>query len=121
MIVGGNLLMLALGAVGAQPVQWAKFLDRTTNAAGQREPRYADPVTIQGNLQPMAKRLYQSLGLDWTKTYVVFYTPEDVISVDRDGCGDKLLHLGSVYVCESSTDWQMQDGWVQITAVKVPA
>lgn len=117
----GNLLSLALGVVGGHVAQLARFTGRTTNAAGYHESSYAAPVPIQGNVQPVPQRLYQALGLEFGKEYVTLYTPAGVVAVGRDGSGDKLLHDNEVYLCESTTDWNVQAGWVAVVAVKVPA
>lgn len=121
MIPGANLLSLALGVIGAQPVTWARFIDRTENSAGYQVPNYAAAVAIQGSVQPIAKRLYQALGLDFEKSYVTLYTPAGVVTVGRDGSGDKITYNGATYLCESATDWSAQDGWSAVVAVKVPA
>lgn len=116
-----NLLQLALGVVGAQPVQWRRNTGRTTNAAGYQEPAYADPAPITGNVQPVPQKMFQLLGLDLNKEYVTLYTPASVVAVGRDGSGDKVVHDGKTYLCESSTPWAAQAGWSAVVAVRVPA
>jgi hypothetical protein len=120
MIPGANLLNMALGVIAPQPVLWSRFTGRTVNAAGFFVAAYADAVALRGSLQPVPTRLYQSLGLDFGKKYATLYTPAGVVTVDRDGAGDKLIYQGETYLCESSTDWAGQDGWSAIVAVRVP-
>jgi hypothetical protein len=117
----GNLLSLAMGVVGGQPVTLSRFTGRAENAAGYTVPTYADPVAIAGHVQPIPQRLFQALGLDWAKEYVTLYTPAGVVVVGRDESGDKITYNGATYLCESSTDWLGQAGWVAVVAVKVPA
>lgn len=117
----GGILSMALGVIGAQPVMLSRFTSRTTNAAGFQVPSYAAPVPIEGNVQPVPQAMYERLGLDWNKSYVNLRTTAGVVVVDRDGAGDRITYNGATYVCESSTDWLAQAGWVQVTAVKVSA
>lgn len=116
-----NLLGLALGAIGAQRAQLAKFTGQTTNAVGHRVASYAAPVPIVASVQPVSEKVYQAMGLDFNKDYVTIRTQANAVAVDRDGKGDKVLYNGKTYLCESSTDWAAQAGWVAIVAVRVPA
>lgn len=118
----GNILGLALGAIGGvHDVRLLRFTGSTDNAAGYTVPAYADPVRIVGNVQPLDRKLYQALGLDFAKDYVTLYTSADVQCTGRDRAGDRFTWEGDTYLCESGEHWHMQAGWVAITAVKVPA
>lgn len=116
----GNLLSLAMGVVGGQPLQLSKFLGRTTNAAGYHESTYAAPVAIQGHAQPVPRKLYQALGLNFERAYITIYTPANVVTVARDGSGDKVTYDGATWICEEATTWAAQAGWVVVTAIKAP-
>jgi hypothetical protein len=120
MILGGNLLTLAMGLVGPSgPIALRRFTGQEENAAGYQVPTYAAPAAIEGRVQPVPQRLYQALGLDLTKDYVTLYTPANVVAVDRDGAGDRITYNGRTYSCESATDWQAQDGWSSVLCVRV--
>lgn len=121
MIALGNLLALAQGVVGVQPVTWARMTGRAENGAGYTVATYAPAVAIQGTVQPVPQTKYQALGLDFNREYVTLYTPAGVVSVGRDESGDRIMYNGATYKCESSTDWSGQAGWVAVVAVKVPA
>lgn len=121
MIALGNLLALAQGVVGVQPVTWERFTGRAENAAGYSVNSYAPAVPIQGTVQPVPQALYQRLGLDFKREYVTLYTVAGVVSVGRDESGDRITHDGKTYLCESSTDWQAQAGWSSVLAVRVKA
>lgn len=117
----GNLLALAQSVIGVQPVTWRKFLSRNENAAGYEVAVYDDAKPIEATVQPVPRKMYDTLGLDYNREYVTLYTPAGVVCVSRDGSGDKVIHDGKTYVCESGTDWKAQAGWVSIVAIKVPA
>lgn len=119
-VPGINLLGLAMTAIGQQTPTVYKFVSRATNAAGIDVPTYAAGVPVSGSLQAVPTRDYERLGLNWDETYVMFYTPYQLITVARDGSGDRLVYGGLHYVCESMTDWQQQDGWNAVLAVNVP-
>ncbi len=118
-----NLLTLALGVCGSQPVTWERVTGRADNAAGYTVSNYAAPAPIRGSVQPVPQRLYQQLGLDFERKYVTLYTVAGVVAVGRDESGDRITYNGEAYICESATDWLAQAGWVAILAVKakVPA
>lgn len=119
MIPGSNLLNLAFGLIGQQPVQWAAFQGVITNAAGVKVPTWAAAVTVGGSFQPVPKDLIQRLGLDWTKSYVNFYASKDFTDVERDKTGDRLTYAGKTYQVLSNTDWFAQDGWKGVMCVEV--
>lgn len=117
----GNILSLAMGAIGSQTAAWQKFKDRTTNEAGHKVQSYYPTKNIVGSVQPVSQKAMQALGLDMNKRYVTLYTPADVVAVERDGSGDRIVYAGDVYLCESDTPWRAQAGWVSVLCVKVPA
>lgn len=117
----GNLLSLAMSVTGTQPVSWAKFKSRSTNSAGHVVPTYYAARPITGQAQPISQKLYQALGLDWNKKYITLYTPAGVVSVDREGSGDKITYNGETYLAESDTDWSAQAGWKSVVCGRVPA
>lgn len=120
-IPGVNIMGLALSVIRPQPVQWAAFTGRTTNAAGLDVPTWAAPVAIRGSVQDVDRAQMQTLGLDMLQEYVNVYTSNPVKTVQRDGSGDRIIYNGNTYSCESSADWYAQDGWVAVLCVKVPA
>jgi len=98
-VPGINLLGLALSAIGQQTVTVYKFLSRATNTAGLDVPTYAAGVPVPGSVQPVPTSKYEALGLDFERTYVMFYTSYPLISVARDGSGDRFVYGGLHYVC----------------------
>lgn len=111
MIPGSNLLEEALTVTAAQTVLYFQFDARVQNAVGQDVAVYKIPVEVSGSLQPVPKTLYQDYGLDLKRSYVVFYASKNILPVARNTSGDKIVYGGKTYVCESDTDWVLQDGW----------
>lgn len=118
-VPGSNLLRMAMGVIGAQEVQWSRFLNKTTNAAGIDVPTFAAPVTVYGSFQAVDQNLLQNLGLDWTKNYATFYASEDFGDVNRDKTGDRLVYGGTTYGVLSKTPWFLQDGWNRVFCVEI--
>lgn len=118
-VPGSNLLNMAFGVIGQQAVEWSSFLGNITNAAGVKVPSWAAPTTLGGSFQPVARSLYQQLGLDFTKNYANFYASADVMDVLRNKSGDRLAYAGKTYQVLSNTDWFAQDGWKGVMCVEV--
>jgi hypothetical protein len=119
MIPGSNILQMALGLVGAQTVGLRVFQGETQNAAGFNVPTWADPVDIAGSFQPVSADMMQTLGLDMTKNYAVFYASANFNEVRRGATGDLLEYGGKTYQIESTTKWFTQDGWDGALCVEV--
>lgn len=118
-VPGSNLLAMALGVIGPQPVQWLPFVALVTNAAGVKVATWGAPVTVHGSFQPVARNLIQTLGLDFAKSYATFYATANVMDVLRNKTGDRLIYAGKTYQVVSNTDWFAQDGWKGIMCVEV--
>lgn len=119
-MIAGNLLNRALRLVKAQPVQYRRFVGRTTNEIGLDVSEYADPVQIMGSVQAVPRSTYETLGLDFQKQYVTLYTVTEVLDLRRDISGDMIDFGGRAYQLVSSTDWQAMDGWQSVLCVEVP-
>jgi hypothetical protein len=118
-VPGAGLLGEAFALIGTQPIQYAQATNRILNAVGQWVTTYAPPITLQVSVQAVNRNKYAEQGLDLAKTYINVYARADVLSVDRDLSGDQIFWKGVKYQVPSNKDWFAQDGWVQITAVKV--
>jgi hypothetical protein len=120
MIPGNNLLMVAMGAINQQPVQYIKALGRTENDAGYLITDYAPPVPVHhSSVQAVPRSLYSQLGLDLQKRYVRWFVSANVVDVSRGAAGDNILYGGRRYSVESITEWFSQDGWCECLCVEV--
>lgn len=117
MIPGSNILQMAFSVIATQTVSYYKFLSRTLDAIGLDVATYAAPVTLRGSFQPVPRTLYQQYGLDFSKSYFLFYTSNDAHGVTRDSSGDKLVFNGLNYQCEAETEWFAIDGWAAVLCV----
>jgi hypothetical protein len=120
-IPGSNILKMALTVIAQQSVQYFRFTGRVNNDIGNFINAYADPVILRGSWQFIPRRLYVGMGLDLQKTYVNFYTPNNVADIQRGAAGDQLVFDSRKYQVESLTPWLAQDGWVCALCVDIGA
>ena len=121
MFPGGNILAMAHRIICFNQVQYSRFLGRTTNEIGYDVDTFSDPVDLQLSVQPIPRERYTYLGLDFQKSYVNFYTFEDIQDVSRDRTGDLFEFNGRRYQVMSNNDWKWVDGWKGTLAVDVGA
>lgn len=114
MIPGQNILNMALTVIAKQTVTYLQANGRRLNAIGQDITDYMNPKLIKGSFQPIQKNLYQSLGLDFQKSYFNFFVSKDVIDIRRDFSSDQLIFGNQLFQCLSCTEWIGVDGWVQV-------
>ncbi len=117
-LIRSNLLNRALRLLPAQTISYYKDLGRANNEIGVYETNYALPVDIKGSLQAVPLNSYQTLGLDFGKKYVIFYTRTDLITIERNVSGDIFVWNNEWYQCQSSTDWHKLNGWMGVIAVE---
>lgn len=119
MIPGSNILNQAFSIIAKQELIYYRYVGRVINAVGQNVTTYARGTALLGSFQPVPRSLYQTLGLDLTKTYYTFYVSADLLDIERDITGDQLAFQGQRYQCESNNDWFNIDGWKGILCVRV--
>ena len=119
-IPGANLLSIAARVISMQTLQHRAFVSRAENAAGDTVTTFAAPVDIQGSVQPINKRLYQELGLNLTKNYVMLYTSAAISPTSRDREGDLVSFGGKTWQCESDQSWAAIDGFTKMLCVETP-
>lgn len=117
-IPGANLLSMAARVIAMQTLQHQAFVSRTENAAGDTVSTFAAPVDIQGSVQPINKKLYQELGLNLSKNYVMLYTSAAVSPTGRDKEGDLVSFGGKTWQCESDQNWSAIDGFTKMLCVE---
>jgi hypothetical protein len=119
MIPGSNLLNVALTLIARQTITYYAATGRTLNAVGQYVTTYASSTTIVGSFQPVPRKLYQIYGLDFQKSYFIFYTSNDLIDVQRNVSTDQIGFNSQLYQCISNNDWFAIDGWSGILCVLI--
>lgn len=111
MIPGQNLLNMAFRVIARQGVVYYHYLGRTQNSVGQDISEYSPGKLLLGSFQPVPRALYETLGLDFQKSYWTFYVSSNVSDVARGVSGDQIGFNGQRYQCESNNDWYQVDGW----------
>ena len=119
MTPGSNLLNQALSIIQKQSFGLLKFIDRTTNDIGLDLPSYEPEVILSGSVQAVPRSLYQHLGLDWKKNYIMIYSSDNITGVERNSSGDKVTFAGKTFLVESENDWKPIDGWSGVLCVEV--
>ena len=117
---GSNILNQALRVINKQSFSYYAFISRTSNSIGNWVSTFAAPITLTGSVQPVTRALYAQYGLQLNKNYVMCYTPNDIIDVDRDRSSDQILFNGQAYQVLADTLWYNIDGWVGAICVGIP-
>jgi hypothetical protein len=115
----GNLLIRAFKLVGFTPIEWYASTGRTTTAIGTLVSTFAEPETVQAQVQPVSRELIQFLGLDAQKEYITIYAPQKMDDVTRDRSGDQIVFSAYRYAILSNTEWFSIQGWNGQVAVKI--
>jgi hypothetical protein len=118
-ILGGHILRQALSVVGTQTVHYQKWLTRETNGAGYDVSTYATPVGMKGQVQPVSRTVYATLGLQFNKNYVTLYTESTIDDLERDRAGDRFSYGGTLYEVTSDTAWKKPQGYTGVMAIQV--
>lgn len=91
MIPGSNLLEIALQVIAPQAFRYYAFIERVTNSIGLDIASYAEPMSLNGSVQPVPRSMMDILGLDMQKNYINVFVSRDVIDIGRDVSGDYLV------------------------------
>lgn len=120
MIPSSNLLSTALRVIARSDFTVIPWQSRAPDARGVMVDVFGPPVTFNGHVQIINQNRYQMMGLDWQKSYIRIYSDDPaVVDVGRDRGSDKILWNGATYKVDSMTNWQVLDGWLRATCVKV--
>jgi len=118
-IPGVNLYGLASQIIGKQAFIYFEFNTTTTDARGLDVTTYKDGVPFTDNIQPVPRRLYQQLGLDLDKYYIMIITDNPLRVVERGTPGDQIEFNSQRFQLLDNTDWKPQDGWQGVMAVRL--
>jgi hypothetical protein len=110
-VPGSNLLSIALTVIAPQQIALSRATGRVQNAIGEWVTTYAAQVPVEGSWQPVDQTKYESLGLDLTKKYFMFYTTEQINSINRGESPDLCERNGRKYSTVSDVPWNDVDGW----------
>ena len=115
-----NVLKMAQRVIKKQNFTYNKFVSRTKNDIGQYVPTFMS-YPISGNIQPVNQNIYQQMGLDFQKTYVIFHVSEvDIGDVNRDTSGDEIIYNEHIYQGLSKLqDWYTQRGFMTLLGIQI--
>lgn len=119
MIPGDNLLDDALSVIDAQSFGYLKFLTKSGNDIGIDVSTYEPEKTLTGSVQAVPRNLFQHLGLDWKKNYIMIYSSFDITGIERDSSGDQIKFAGRTFQVLSENDWKPIDGWSGVLCVEI--
>lgn len=118
-VPGSNLLKQAARVIKLTTVPYIVAGPRTLNAAKQWVTTYADPVGIKMSVQRVPRSKYIQFNLELQRNYVMLFASIDMIDLDRDASGDRLIWNKRLYQIESQNTWFEQDGWAKSLAVDI--
>lgn len=119
MIPGANLLGQALRVIKPQTMQLRRFLSREENSVGDTVSLFGAPEDFRGSMQPVERKLYQLLGLNFSKNYQTLYVFGNIQPTARDRDGDIVLFDGKTFQCESERNWSAVGEYRKILCVEV--
>lgn len=122
-IPGSNILALALTVIGSQTVKWFQYASMAPGPTGLVTVTYNAPVTVtKGSVQPVDRARYDAWGLDWQKSYVTWFVPnENVMPITRNpnSNGDVIEWGGRRYQAIGDTPWGAIDQWTRILCIDI--
>lgn len=118
-IPGSNLLNAAHRVIKRQSAEYLRSTGRSKNLQGHWVTQYSDPVTIRGSVQAVPRTLYQTLGLDLQKNYIMIYSTMSIKDVGRGESPDRVRYNGNLFTAVSANDWIPIDGWAGVMFVQV--
>lgn len=121
MLPGMNLYQMATQVIGKSAYTFFAEVSRTLDSRGAWVTSYAQGVPLADSIQAVSRSLYEKLGLELSKYYVMIYTDNPLLVVERDTSGDQIEFNGDRYQLLSESDWSPQDGWRGVLAVRLSA
>lgn len=115
----GNLLNQALTLIPKQKFIYRKFNSSQINDYGIKVDTYDNDIEFEGSVQAVDSKMYQQLGLDFSKKYINIYSSLNIKNVNREQeTPDKIIWNNKEYLVVNCSDWYKQDGWTNILAVE---
>jgi len=118
---GINLYSLATKIISRQAYTFFSSTGRTLDSRGIYSDNFAAGVALSDSIQPVPRTMYESLGLDLSRYYIMVYTDSPLLVIERGTSGDQIEFNGDRYELQTDNDWRPQDGWRGVLAVRLPA
>lgn len=101
-----NVLARALNIIPKQHVTYKKFLHVSVNRIGNQVNVYADPVTVEGSIQPTDQDTLYKLGIANTGDIYTVYLRGSAVSIAQIQSNDLIIGSnGQVYNIFRSDIW----------------
>ncbi len=116
---GMNLYAMASSIIGKSVYTYFAPDSRVLDARGIWVSTEAVGVVLNDSIQAIPRELYESLGLDLSRYYVMIYTDNPLVVVDQGTSGGQIEFESERYQLESETDWSPIDGWRGVLAIRL--
>lgn len=101
-----NVLARALRIIPKQQVTYKKFLRVSVNAIGNQVNVYADPITVEGSIQPTDQDTLYKLGIANTGDIFTVFLRGNALSIAQMQSNDLIIGSnGAVYNIFRSDIW----------------
>lgn len=118
-----NLLPIAMSATSIlgcnKSFIYQKYKDTVLDEMGRDAPEFEDDVTLSGSIQPVSNKMYEQLGLDLNKNYIVIYSPALMQSIAQSVQPDRIIYNGFTFELVENKDWYGTNGWTKAIAVEL--
>ncbi len=117
---GMNIYAMATRVIGKSEYTYFAA-SRVLDDRGIWVDTFAVGVALRDSIQALPRDLYSALGLDLSRYYVMIFTDNPLLVVERDSSGDQVEFNGDRFQLLSDTDWNPIDSWREVLAVRLPA
>lgn len=106
-----NVLATALQVIPAQKITYKKWLSNMPNHVGVLMPQYADPITVDGSIQPASDDTLYKLGIANTGDIYTCYLRGNAVSIADIQSNDVIVGAnGEEYNIFRSDKWSEYPG-----------
>ena len=110
---------MATRVIGKSAYVYFSDSGRTLDDRGIWVSGYAAGVALFDVIQPVERALYERMGLDLDRYYIMIYTDNPLLVIERGTSGDQIEFNGARYQLQSNNDWNPQDGWRGVLAIRL--
>lgn len=106
-----NVLAAALQVIPTQKITYKKWLSNLPNHVGMLRPQYADPITVDGSIQPASDDTLYKLGIANTGDIYICYLRGNAVSIADLQSNDVIIGAnGEEYNIFRSDKWSGYPG-----------
>lgn len=110
-----NLHGYAKQIIPQKRFQYRAYVGMTEGSNGIDTPKYAAQKVGYGSIQPVPKKVYQSLGLNSEKEYILIVT--DACINGYADIGDKVTFCNKEYRVMDAEDWRSVSDWAGVMCI----